>query len=212
MASTYTLSKMRSDLSIPVQESEAVTTEYLNRQINNAIQEICLDLEPVEMEVSDTSSITLASSNRTYSIASIDPFIVLSVKDTTANLLLRPFSREQAELYPEDETGEPRFYYRYGKNLNIYPLTDTAYVGDSLRILYIKKPTALSSDSDVSPLPEYLDRQIIDYACYLIFKDLNEPERATTWLASYNDAIKRRRDIQAREYERVHSSGRMYGR
>ena len=85
-ASTYTLAQLRTDLQLALSDTDQLTTAYLDRISNAAVQEVAAHYEDPQHEQTYTG-VTLAASTRSYSLAAIDPLSVLSVKDTTACLL-----------------------------------------------------------------------------------------------------------------------------
>lgn len=185
MASTYTLGQMREDLKIPVGDrSGDLSDSYFNRRINNAIREIAFLVQPNELQATDTS-IAWVTSQRNYSLATLDPLTVLALKDTTNDRVLAHLELEQFEQLDEDETGQPQYWNRFGANLRIWPLPSSTYSGAATRLSYVMQPAALSADADLSPLPPFLDRAIIEYARFLCYNDLNEPERAGQALAVF---------------------------
>lgn len=207
MASTYTLAQIRSDVQIPVGDRAGdLTSDYFDRRINDAIKEIAFRVQPDELQTISTS-IVWATSTRSYSLTALDPLVVLGVKDTTNDRLLAHLELEQFESLDEDETGQPEYWNRFAGNLRVWPLPSATYAGSATRLSYIAKPTTLSADGDTSPLPEFLDRAIVEYARFLCYNDLNEPERAGQALAVFVGIIQGKDAAAAAEY----AAGAHYG-
>lgn len=200
--SSYSLSSIRNDVKIIVspEDDSSLTDAFYNQRINEAIEDIVYELEPKEFETTDTS-LSLTTSTRNVDTSSLSSAILFlqSVKDTTAEVQLSPITREEADNWDEDTTGEPAAYFHFGTNIEIYPLPSSDYDGDTLRLRYIKKPSALTSDSQTSPLPAYLDQAIRKYAAAACLSDLQEPELAMVHFRIYRANIKSRGMITAKE-------------
>lgn len=201
----YTLAQIIADVKIPVaaDTNQSLDDSFFTRRINDAIEDIVFTLELPEFEETD-ESLSLVTSQRSYSLSAIDPLVIQSIKDVTSDTALAPLTREQADQWTETETGEPSGWLRFGLNIEIYPLPASANNGDTLRIRYIKKPTELSYGTDVCPLPSYLNRAVREYAIAACLMDLEEPERASKHFAVYIGVMKTRRNIRGKEARYQH--------
>jgi len=197
---SYTLKEIRDDVKITIspEGDSTLSDSFYNRRINDAIQEIVIALELPEFEKTN-ETVTLVSGTRSYSMSSFDPLWVISVKDKTYDQFLTAMVTRQADNFSETETGSPSQWFRYGNSLEIYPLPSSTHVGDVLRVRYLKTPSLLSSDNDVSPLPTNLDRAVREYAIAAALSDLNEPELASLHFRIYQAIVKSRKKIRGKE-------------
>lgn len=211
-ASNRTLSDFRTDLKLVYvpEGNNPYTDAYYNRQINSAILDIARQIEVPELQRTNTA-LTLSTATRAYSYAAFSPEVlfILSVKNSTDDTFLDLLSRDEAENYDESETGEPRFYWAFGENFNVYPLPTSDYNGSGLRVRYVARPNALTADSNTSPLPRDLDRAVLQYAKFLVFTDAGEPERAAQEFAIYRGILNSYVEVEAREFERARTSLRI---
>lgn len=201
MASSYTLKAIRDDLKIAIapEGNTDLGDSFYNQRINDAIVEIATTFEMPELEQKDTS-ISLVTNQRSYNISSIDPLVIMSVKNVTSDTVLEMVTREEADEWDEDETGEPHSWFRYGTTLEVGSLLPSSdYSGDVLRIRYIAKPSTLSKDTDTSPLPTYMDRPLREYALSACYADLNEQQLARGRFVIYRAMMKERKRIRGRE-------------
>lgn len=198
MASSYQLQTVRSDIRLLFPDDSQFTDDQIDRRVNETIIDIAYNAEIPELEGID-SGLSLATSTRSYSMSTFDPLLVISVKNTTQDTVLEPISKEDAEAWDEDETGEPTSYFRYGTNLRVYPLPSSDYNGDTLRVLYQKKPTTMTNDTDTSGLPNHFDEAIKRGALARLYLDSDEPDRAASHYRVYLGILNARGDIRGKE-------------
>jgi len=122
-------------------------------------------------------------------------------RSTTQRIQLIRYSYDEFEILTASNatmSGEPAFYrVEFGAvktdagtppgDIWLYPVPDAVY---TLRVVYYQKPTALSSDADVSELPEFLHLPV----CYHAALHLAMKDSANTRLGilanMYRDAIR----------------------
>lgn len=210
MASTYTRSAIRSDLKTAYNPSSEVsaslTDAWWNRLIDQAVQKIANDVEFKAFE--KTVDVTVVQDQRTYSFSSLtsdDVHYIISVQNTTNDKPLYWITKDEAQDWDNDESGEPAFFLPYEEGFELYPLASSDYAGDILKVRYRKIPDYLSSDSDVNPLPRYTDEAVFQYALYLAFTRTNEVERSKHAFIVFAGIMRQIKDARAREYQQAHN-------
>lgn len=207
--STYTLAQMRTDLKrivVPEGNSPWQDDEY-DRRIQQAIREIAETKEISELEITNSSAVLTSFNTRSYSLTSLNPpvFALCSVRLADADNDLLPLSRDQADNYDADATGEPKEYFDWGQSIELYPLPALDWDGVYLVIRYIADPV-MPSENVASPLPASYDRAIINYAAYLTFEDNHESDRALRYLQGYLAMTRSRKNRRTRTFAKQTTS------
>lgn len=194
MSSSY--SDLRGDLRLIFPDTTMFPDDRIQRVMDFVIQDIVIKVEMPEFEKTNTTS-TLSTGTRSYSISGLDSLAVLTVKDTTSDLVLAPLTLNEAEDWDEDEEGEPAAYFRYGDSLEIYPLPSSDYNGDTLRIRYLERPDV---GGPTSTLPGEFDEVLLKGTMYHLYALNGEEEKAAASFRQYQGALNARKEIRAREH------------
>lgn len=211
--STITLAQIRTEVKRTVIPAgnlpDGWTTDSTwDLRILAAIREIASKFAIAELEKIATNKVIPTSPNRTIDISDLPlyPLEVLSVKNTaTRSAPLDPLSFQEAEDWDEGDSGEPIAFLAYENTIEIYPLASSSYAGNSLRIRYVGIPADIT-ENVASPLPNWFDRAIQDYACYLCLLDQGEPERAKDFFNCYVGQLRDQKPRRTREFRRQRTS------
>ena len=130
--------------------------------VNDAQQEVYKEHDWSTLQ----TTATFTTSSRTYDMSStISDFgREVDLTDTSNGRILTPVMARAIDWYdPElDNSGTPTSYAINYPNL-LFDQTPSAV---AYRLRYFKRPTALSSSSDVSILPEYCDMALVWWAVW----------------------------------------------
>lgn len=116
----------------------------------------------------------------------------LSIQITTADYerdLIYVDYKELDTLYPnqsDDTANTPSYWYVYGNTISVYPEPDQAY---TVRLRYIKEPTALSGDADVPEIPSEFEELLIYGAGYRVFEEKDMDDKAGVFEAKYDRQV-----------------------
>lgn len=91
---------------------------------------------------------------------------------------------------PDDTTkhpaGEPRFAYKLGTTIRVYPKPDQAY---TTTLYYFKEPTALSADADVPEIPSEFEELLIIGAAYRVLQVKDNYDQAAILENKYMELL-----------------------
>lgn len=98
----------------------------------------------------------------------LPPETIFLDRVTYRGVPLTPVTQEFVDTFIKEKdrdnpTGTPDSYYVYGRELILHPAPNESG-GGLLDIWYTRVPTTLVGDSDIPEIPEYLHRNIIEYA------------------------------------------------
>lgn len=102
--------------------------------------------------------------------------------------------REIDETYPDPEdttvnpSNVPMYAYKYGEEIHVYPAPNDAY---TVRLRYVKKPTALSSDSDVPEIPSEFEELLVAGATYRCMQDKDNYDKAAVHENKYMELLQK---------------------
>jgi hypothetical protein len=176
-------------------------------------------------ELFTSGTATLATSTRTYAFTTFGTTtdnvqaVALVVNETRGNRL-RPLSLRQLEEASRSGStliaGRPTHYSLVGNTMYVYPTPNAAHNGDSVRVWFWRKPTALAA-SPASELAEEWDEVIVAGATWRAFRYLNLQDRAEVAKAEFgqlinevgdrlradmqHDAADRRFDVEVHDYQ-----------
>jgi hypothetical protein len=170
-------------------------TANIDNNINEATLQVVFRQRPQEMCTSTTFS--TADGDFDYTIASggdiavTDLYAIEMVRNETQNYRLEQgayWEFEGQDQTGSDATGDPRKWFRRGNVLYLYNLVpdDSA---DTIRVSYLKRPTALSADADVFALNDEWVKPVETLATALTYLDMNMFDRAQVWNAAFNDLL-----------------------
>lgn len=150
----------------------------VKRWLNEAYLELC-ELYP--WSFLETTSTGVAP------LAITDVREVLSVVDTTNNLKLSWVDRRTITDYNPDlsVTGNPTYWHLTDTTLNVYPINTSA----SLSVWYIKVPTELSADGDLTLVPSRFQHLVLDGASIKAYKDSDNFDAVKELRAEYDRGV-----------------------
>lgn len=85
-------------------------------------------------------------------------------------------------------SGPPVFYGFWAGQILIRPVANASY---SFTHRYLKREVALASGSDTPLVPDRWIPIVIEYACCLAYRSINDAENAARCLSAYQDGIRR---------------------
>jgi len=140
------------------------TNSMLTTWLNQASLELAFRLE--NLEEMDTQNTTSGTAN--YTLPS-DCIKLLRVQ--VDSLPLRPITFSRLDAFetkgsPSTDTeGTPEWFYLWKDQIYVYP-TPSESVTSGLKILYVKRPAAMSADEDEPDHPEQFHHLLALYALY----------------------------------------------
>lgn len=167
---------------------------YLNDTQNDVFNEYRLPFMETTHDYTFTvgvSDITNGSGLPTDYVQAIDLFLT-----TTGQERVVPFRDvRQIDTYhpdPADTTlnpaGTPQSWYLYARTPRVFPTPDLAYTA-TLR--YYKRPTLLSSDSDVPSLPSEFEELLVVGAAYRVLQAKDQYDQAGILQNKYDELLQK---------------------
>lgn len=177
LLSLRTLFESRLGLGFTATASTDPSTTLLNLLINESIKKIAREEMPWELsnetasylnQVADSRSVTLPTTliipKRVYVKTSGGTWKEMKPKNLD-NLI----EIENPNSYLKDKTGDPDYYMIRGTDI-IFNKVFKNNQTNGVAIYSTERPTALSDDSDTTPLDEYRSLQIVYGACVLFYE------------------------------------------
>ena len=167
---------------------------YLNDTQNDVFNEYRLPfMEATQNYTLDTSTsdITNGTGLPTNYVQALDVLLTTSGREKAI-----PYRdiRSIDELYPDaDDTtahaaNVPEFWYYYAETIRVYPKPSEAF---TVTLRYFKKPTLLSSDSDVPELPSEFEELLIMGASYRILQVKDNYDQAGILQNKYDEILQK---------------------
>lgn len=194
----YTLSDIRSKVGQRVRDSNYSTTEitnYLNDTLNDIYNEYRLPFMQTTQNYTVTigaPDITNGSGLPTNYVQAID--LIMTTSGSEKVVPYKDFE-EADDSHPdlEDTTtyatsNSPDFWYFYGDTIKVFPAPKTAY---TLKLRYYKKPTMLSSDSDVPELPSQYEEALVMGASYRVLQVKDNYDQAGVLQNKYDEILQK---------------------
>ncbi len=189
-----TLTQMRTRIFVALGNKSGLTGN-IDNNINEATLQVVFQQRPQESRTSTTFS--TADGDFDYTIASggdiavTDLYAIEMVRNNTQDYRLEKgtfWEFEGQDQTGSDATGDPRKWFRRGNTLYLYNLVpdDSA---DTIRVSYLKRPTALSSDSDTFDLNDEWIKPVEMLATSLTYMDMNMVDRASAWFEAYQGLL-----------------------
>lgn len=180
-----------------VRDTGYSTTEikgYLNDTQNDIFNEYRLPF----METSHNYTLTVGDSDITHGSGLPSDYVqALDLFNTTSGqegvITFRDI-RDIDSLTPDpDDTtlnpqNAPRYWYIYARTPRVYPVPNLAY---TLTLRYYKKPTALSSDSDVPSLPSEFEELLVVGAAYRVLQVKDNYDQAGVLQNKYDELLQK---------------------
>lgn len=192
---SYILSDIRTKVRNRVRDSAYDATEITN-YINDTQNDIFNEYRLPFMETTQDYTLNIGTADITNGSGLPSNFVqVIDLVLTSANrekLLLPKDLRELDYSNPDYENntsypaGEPQNWYKYGQTIKVYPEPDLAY---TVTLRYYKKPTLLSSDSDVPSLPSEFEELMVVGAAYRILQVKDNYDQAAILQNKYDELL-----------------------
>lgn len=164
--------------------------ERLDRWINDGIEELFVMLDIEGRRVCAQTSTVIGE--EAYDLPE-DLIATLVITDRTRKKRILKTSIENFERLDPSLKGPPKLFARVDRQIFLHPIPSSVSL---LHMFYIKRPTHLALDSDVSELISSYDRVIHLLATRSAFMDLGELEKATFF---FQTAMNRLRLIPTEE-------------
>jgi len=188
---TMTFTQMKSELGFLLSnrnDVDSTNPARVERWINQAYTYMCHPSVHPFREMQSIDTITLATSDNDYAIATLNSNTVVAIRfvtyiqataftNTAAKRKVNPRSIrffEQRTL----TTGPPSQYAIDGSSLFISPVPRSNENNHLLRVGYYQEPTILDSGTDVTVLPSYYDRPLMKLTQAFAETDLGDRELA----------------------------------
>lgn len=84
--------------------------------------------------------------------------------------------------------GVPDYFYNYGQTLRLFPVPASAYTA-TLR--YVKRPTALTSTSDVPSIPSEFEELLVEGACWRVLQSKDNYDQAAIHENKYMEHLQK---------------------
>lgn len=194
---SYVLSDIVTKVQNRVRDSGYSTAEiknYINDTQNDVFNEYRLPF----METTQAYTLTIGVADITNGGGLPTNYVqALDLTLTTAareKLLRYRDVREIDAMYPDYEantsfpSGEPNDWYYYGETIKVVPEPDVAY---TLTLRYSKKPTLLSSDSDVPELPSEFEELLVVGAAYRVLQVKDNYDQASILQNKYDEILQK---------------------
>lgn len=186
-----TLSAIRTEVLNKLENSDFDSTT-VNSFINQTHRQILNKHRFPFME--DTFSGTLTSGQYIYDLPTgAQELITFRITAPDANAIdltdrFMPF-REYDDKHPDptqDNSGQPESWTMISNKFYIYPTPDQVYTLDTR---FIKTPTALTSDSDVSDVPEEFQELLVLGAAARALERDDYPDEAAVYRAQFDEML-----------------------
>lgn len=174
--------------------SPTETKQYINDTINDIFNEYRLPF----MQTTQTYTVTIGDSDITHGVGLPTNFVnAIDLVNTTngqENVIpYKDFSELDIAFPDEDDTtrnatGQPLYWYKYGNTIKLFPAPAAAY---TLTLRYYKRPTALSSDSDIPEIPSEFSELLVVGAGYRILQVKDNYDQAGILENKYQELLQK---------------------
>jgi hypothetical protein len=191
----YQLSDIITKVQLRVRDTGYSTSEitnYLNDTQNDVFNEYSLPFMQTTQGYTLTagvSDITNGSGLPTNFVQAID--LTLTSAGQEKVLTYKDF-KEIDVMYPDpdDQTanpqGVPNYWYYYGETIRVYPEPSDAY---TLTLRYYKKPTLLSSATDVPEIPSEFEELLVVGAGYRVMQAKDNYDQGAILQNKYDELL-----------------------
>jgi|SRR6478672_5337148 len=192
---SYILSDIRTKVRQRIRDTSYDATEianYLNDTQNDVFNEYRLPFMETTQDYTltiGTADITAGNGLPTNFVLPID--LILTSNGYEGKLDFRD-TREMDMLYPDYENSTvypnstPTDAYKYGQTIKVFPEPDQAY---TVTLRYYKRPTLLSSDSDIPSLPSEFEEMLVVGAAYRIMQVKDNYDQAGILENKYKELL-----------------------
>lgn len=183
---------MQAELQLHLRQRTGLLTS-VKQKLNEALLEVMLLVKPPEFF--ETTPITTVAGTSAYSLTGQTNNILAVVGvtvDGTATVkptrLTRGDYREFDEQHQTTTTrGRPHKWFRFGQEIIFYDqVPDIVY---TVTVRHLERPTIMSADGDIFPLPLEWEEPTIMRAASKMFTLLGNPERKAMSDQLFNDAV-----------------------
>lgn len=188
----YTLSSVTTRVQDRIKDT-GFSTSTIRSFLNDVQRDIFNDYRLPFMETSVSYTLTAGDSDITSGAglpANFDQVVALAVTTDGAEQLITYKSIPQIlQEYPDPSSvtsSAPRYWYRYGNEIKVFPSPDLAY---TVTLYYIKKPTELSNDADVPEVPSNFEELLVLGATYRVHEVKDNYDKAAITERRYIEAL-----------------------
>lgn len=146
-------------------------------------------------ELRDTAALSFAEDVDTFALPSgLVGILTVELGGRKLRKIRRLYSNDNEDGY---ESGQPLYYLRRGTELLIQPPPDELKTGV---LEYMREPTPLSANSDVTEIPSYWDVGIVSLGTHYGHLSLGHQDEADRWLGrflGYASSRKTNRDVES---------------
>ena len=183
---------MKTELQLHLRQLVGLTTS-VDKKLNEALLEVMLVAKPPEFY--DKTTITTVAGTSAYSLTAQSKDILAVVGatiDGTSTVkptrLTKGDYREFDEQWQTTTTrGRPHKWFRFGQEIILYnDVPDAVY---TITVRHLERPTVMSADADVFPLPLEWEEPTILRAAAKMFTLLGNPERKEMADQLFNEAV-----------------------
>jgi len=183
---------MRTELQLHLRQRVGLTTS-VNQKLNEATLEVMLLVKPPEFfETTDIATVNGTSAysltGQTNNILAVLGVTIGSTATVKPTRLTRGTYHEFDEQWQTTDTrGRPHKWFRFGQEIIFYDqVPDAVY---TITVRHLERPTVMSADADVFPLPLEWEEPVIMRAASKMFTLLGNPERKAMSDQLFNDAV-----------------------
>ncbi len=190
----FTLGGIADKVRYRIRDSGYAATEIIN-YVNDTQNDIFNEYRLPFMETTQDYTLNIGTADITNGsdlpTNFVSPILLLLTTNGYEKRLQFRDVREMDELHPDYEAsstpnGTPTDAYKYGETIKVYPEPDQAY---TVTLRYFKKPTLLSSDSDVPELPSEFEEMLVLGASYRILQVKDNYDQAAILQNKYDELL-----------------------
>lgn len=192
---SYILSDIQTKVRQRVRDTGYDTTEitnYLNDTQNDIFNEYRLPFMEATQDYTLTIGVADITDGDGLPANFVLPIDMLLTTGGMEKIILPSDVREIDNSHPDYEdsgsfgTGAPVNWYKYAQTIKVYPEPDQAY---TVTLRYIKKPTLLSSGSDVPSLPSEFEEALVLGASYRVLQVKDNFDQAAIYQNKYDELL-----------------------
>jgi len=173
-----TRAELRSEVTFRIGRTDI--NSQINQRLQWAIDAIVKKVRPTDAKW--RTAFTLVDGQADYGLPDyfLAPLAVMYLED---RVRLWPLHTYDQVAIDETQVGAPRRFWIIPddsgtKKVSFYPSPGSAEDGKFVRMIYLRQLVLGTADESTSPLPPQYDEVVVEGACYRIYRDMNEVERA----------------------------------
>lgn len=191
---SYILSDIRTKVRQRVRDTSydaAEIANYLNDTQNDVFNEYRLPFMEATQDYTLTVGVADITNSGSLPSNFVTPIDLILTTGGQEKVLTPRDVREMDFLYPDYESsgtanGIPMEWYKYAQTIKVYPEPVLAY---TVTLRYYKKPTLLSSDSDIPSLPSEFEELLVVGAAYRIMQIKDNYDQAAILENKYKELL-----------------------